>query len=111
VDAVFFCPHAPEDDCTCRKPRPGLFEQIAERYGVDLGEVPAVGDALRDLQAAARAGCPPHLVLTGKSLDLDEAGIARMHEQVPGLTVHHDLGAFAAALIASRPDAARSGDH
>src|SRR5574343_763664 len=35
VDAVFFCPHAPEDDCTCRKPRPGLFEQVAERYGLD----------------------------------------------------------------------------
>jgi D-glycero-D-manno-heptose 1,7-bisphosphate phosphatase len=107
VDAVFFCPHAPEDNCDCRKPLPGLFEKIGERYGVELASVPAVGDALRDLQAAASAGCPPHLVLTGKSKHLDEAGIARMHEQVPGLTVHADLAAFAEALIAAQPDSGR----
>ncbi|MFM2066149.1 MAG: D-glycero-beta-D-manno-heptose 1,7-bisphosphate 7-phosphatase [Pseudomonadota bacterium] len=109
IDAVFFCPHAPEDSCDCRKPLPGLFEKIGERYGVELAGVPAVGDALRDLQAAATAGCPPHLVRTGKSRHLDDAGIARMHELVPGLTVHADLAAFAEALIAAQPDGGRRG--
>jgi D-glycero-D-manno-heptose 1,7-bisphosphate phosphatase len=111
VDAVFFCPHAPEDDCDCRKPRPGLLEKIGERYGIELANVPAVGDSLRDLQAAVAAGCAPHLVLTGKSKGLPEAAIARMHEQVPGLTVHADLAAFAESLILARPDSSRRSNH
>lgn len=65
VDAIFMCPHGPDDDCTCRKPRPGMFEQIGHRYDVDLACVPAVGDSLRDLQASSAAGCSPWLVLTG----------------------------------------------
>ncbi len=112
VDAVFFCPHAPEDDCRCRKPRPGLFEDIGLRFGVDMAGVPAVGDTLRDLQAASAVGCTPHLVRTGKAARLDEAGLQALHDQVPGLTVHADLAAFADALLASerrRPaDARRS---
>ncbi|HZN86885.1 MAG TPA: D-glycero-beta-D-manno-heptose 1,7-bisphosphate 7-phosphatase, partial [Burkholderiales bacterium] len=71
IDAVFFCPHAPEEQCDCRKPLPGLMLQIAERYGVDLSEVPVVGDSLRDLQAGQAAGCPTHLVRTGKCAPLD----------------------------------------
>jgi D-glycero-D-manno-heptose 1,7-bisphosphate phosphatase len=66
IDAIFYCPHSPEEKCNCRKPLPGLFEQIGERYGVDLKQVPTVGDNLRDLQAGVAAGCEPHLVLTGK---------------------------------------------
>jgi len=71
VDAVFFCPHAPEDGCDCRKPLPGLFLQIAQRYGMKLDEVPVVGDSLRDLQAGVAAGCQPHFVRTGKGALLD----------------------------------------
>src|SRR5690606_17696616 len=65
VDAIFVCPHGPDDGCACRKPRPGLFTDIARRYDVSLAGVPAAGDSLRDLQAAAAAGCSPWLVLTG----------------------------------------------
>src|ERR1700704_926961 len=56
VDAVFYCPHSPDENCACRKPKPGLFHQIGERYGVDLAQVPTAGDSLRDLQAGAAAG-------------------------------------------------------
>jgi D-glycero-D-manno-heptose 1,7-bisphosphate phosphatase len=49
----------------CRKPLPGLFEDIARRYDIDLSGVPAVGDSLRDLQASAAVGCTPWLVQTG----------------------------------------------
>lgn len=66
IDAVFFCPHTPEDKCHCRKPKAGLFEEIAARYRIDLAGVPAIGDSLRDLQAAVSVGAEPLLVLTGK---------------------------------------------
>jgi D-glycero-D-manno-heptose 1,7-bisphosphate phosphatase len=99
IDAVFFCPHAPEDGCSCRKPLPGLFEQIGERYSIDLAEVPAVGDSLRDLQAGAAVGCAPHLVRTGKCAKLDDAGLAALCAQVPGTVVHADLAAFAEHMV------------
>ena len=65
IDSFFVCPHGPDDDCVCRKPLPGLFHDIAKRYDVDLAGVPAVGDSLRDIQAASTAGCRPWLVQTG----------------------------------------------
>lgn len=91
VDAVFFCPHAPGEGCACRKPRPGLFEQIGQRYGLSLRGVPALGDSLRDLQAAAAMGCETHLLRTGKSAGLDDAAAAALAAQVPGTRVHADL--------------------
>ena len=94
IDAVFFCPHAPEDHCECRKPMPGLFRLIGERYGIDLDEVPAVGDSLRDLQAAAAAGCQPHLVRTGKAASLSNEQVAEWAALVEGAMVHADLPAF-----------------
>ncbi len=66
IDAVFFCPHSAEEKCDCRKPKPGLMRQIAERYNTDLAGVPTVGDSLRDLQSAVAVGAQPYLVLTGK---------------------------------------------
>ncbi len=66
IDAIFFCPHTGADKCHCRKPATGMFEEIIQRYGVDLKNVPAIGDSLRDLQAAAAIGAAPILVLTGK---------------------------------------------
>ncbi|MEY4563595.1 MAG: hypothetical protein RLZZ618_2872 [Pseudomonadota bacterium] len=96
IDAVFFCPHNPEESCDCRKPMPGLFEQIGERYGVDLHNVPVVGDTLRDLQAGVAVGCKPHLVRTGKGRHTEDADV--LHN-VPGTTVHDDLAGFAEYLI------------
>ncbi|CAN5184387.1 D-glycero-beta-D-manno-heptose 1,7-bisphosphate 7-phosphatase [soil metagenome] len=67
ISAVFFCPHAPEAGCECRKPAPGLFRQIAGRFGrTTLDGVPVVGDSLRDLVAGAAVGGEPWLVLSGK---------------------------------------------
>jgi len=99
IDAVFFCPHGPDDGCYCRKPLPGLIEKIAERYGIDAGEVHVVGDSLRDLQAGAAAGCHTHLVRTGKGASLDDAQLATLRRDLPGSQVHADLTAFAHALI------------
>jgi D-glycero-D-manno-heptose 1,7-bisphosphate phosphatase len=66
LDAIFFCPHASEAGCECRKPKSGMFRQISERFNVDLTGVPTVGDSMRDLVAGIALGCTPHLVLTGK---------------------------------------------
>ena len=97
VDAVFFCPHAPADACDCRKPEPGLFRRIGERYGIDLRGVPAVGDTARDAVAALAAGCEPHLVRTGKSQNLVEGDLP--DGCPPGCKSHADLAAFVDALI------------
>jgi D-glycero-D-manno-heptose 1,7-bisphosphate phosphatase len=66
IDALFFCPHTDAENCRCRKPKTGMFEEIAERYHMELKGVPCVGDALRDLKAAEAVGGQPILVLTGK---------------------------------------------
>ncbi len=94
IDAVFFCPHSDAQNCTCRKPKPGMFEQISERFHVDLTGVPAVGDSLRDLQAAASVNAQPLLVRTGKGLCTLKVMPDDM--QVP---VYDDLAAVVADLV------------
>ena len=106
LDAVFFCPHTPEDRCECRKPLPGMMLEIGRRYGIDLHQVPVAADTLRDLQAAQAAGCEPHLVRTGRAAALDESQIEQWRQQVPGVRVHADLAALAEHLIARQQRAA-----
>ena len=98
VEAVFFCPHAPEDDCDCRKPAPGLFLQISRRLGVPLAQIVAVGDSVRDAQAAVAAGCEAHLVLTGQSAPFRLGGTP--DGMPPGVTQHLDLNTFVDAVLA-----------
>jgi D-glycero-D-manno-heptose 1,7-bisphosphate phosphatase len=98
VDAIFYCPHAPEDACRCRKPLPGLYEQIADRYGIDLTGMPTVGDSERDLVAGVAVGCAPHLVLTGKSERLKGHPLPLVFPR--DTVVHDDLMAFATYLVA-----------
>jgi len=93
IDAIFFCPHTNDAKCGCRKPNGGMLEEIAIRYGTSLAGVPAVGDSLRDLQAAAQVGAKPFLVLTGKGMK------TREHGELPQATeIFPDLAAVAAAL-------------
>jgi D-glycero-D-manno-heptose 1,7-bisphosphate phosphatase len=99
VEAVFFCPHTPEDPCTCRKPMPGLFNMIGQRFGRHLDGVPMVGDLPRDVLAAQSVGCEPHLVRTGQAATMPDVELQALRQQVPGLTIHPDLSAFADYLI------------
>jgi D-glycero-D-manno-heptose 1,7-bisphosphate phosphatase len=66
IDALFYCPHSAEAKCECRKPKSGMVDEIARRFGIDIKGVPSVGDSLRDLQASVARGAQPILVLTGK---------------------------------------------
>lgn len=97
IEAVFFCPHAPADDCACRKPRPGLLEDIKARLKVDLAGVVAVGDTLRDVQAARAAGATPVLVRTGKG----ERTLAEASPELADVPVYDDLAAVAEAVLAT----------
>jgi D-glycero-D-manno-heptose 1,7-bisphosphate phosphatase len=99
LDAVFFCPHTRDDGCDCRKPLPGMMHDIAQRYGADLSQVPMVADTLRDLEAAQAAGCPPHLVKSGRAGVASEAEVAQWAAAVPGTVVHEDLASFASYLL------------
>ena len=99
IDAVFFCPHTPEEQCDCRKPLPGLMLLVGERYGLNLKDVAVVGDSLRDLLAGVAAGCPTHLLRTGKAAQYSEEQLAHVLAQAPGTQVHADLAAFADAFI------------
>jgi D-glycero-D-manno-heptose 1,7-bisphosphate phosphatase len=68
LEGIYYCPHGPEDFCECRKPKPGMFNQVANDLGLNLAGVPAIGDSYRDLEAARSAGASPILVQTGKGM-------------------------------------------
>ena len=94
VDGIFYCPHAQDAGCDCRKPKPGLLEEISRRFGVSLEGVPFIGDSLRDLQAATAVGAQPVLVLTGKGK------MTRKDGELPeGTVVHDDLAAAVHSLL------------
>jgi len=93
IDAFFFCPHAADSACLCRKPQPGMLVEAARRFNVAIEDVYMVGDALRDVQAAVAAGARPVLVLTGKGKKTREEG-----HLPPGTQVFPDLAAFAEHL-------------
>jgi D-glycero-D-manno-heptose 1,7-bisphosphate phosphatase len=97
IEAIFFCPHGPQEDCDCRKPKPGLLEQIAERYQVSLHGVPVVGDSLRDLAAALAVGAAPVLVRTGKG-----RRTLRTQEVPEGTPIYDDLAQFVERYLAER---------
>ncbi|CAH2771812.1 MAG: Histidinol-phosphatase (EC [uncultured Caballeronia sp.] len=99
IDAVFFCPHTQEDECECRKPKPGMLQQIVERFEIDPADTPMVGDSLRDLQAGAALGFELHLVLNGKGQKTLAAG-----NLPPNTKVHNDLRTFALDFLAAHHD-------
>jgi D-glycero-D-manno-heptose 1,7-bisphosphate phosphatase len=99
LDAIFCCPHGPEENCPCRKPKPGMLLDALRRFGADAGDTPMVGDSLRDLQAAKAAGCPRHLVRSGNGTMTQADGVP--HGVLP-VAVHDDLAAAVDALLGER---------
>jgi len=97
IEALFYCPHGPQDACDCRKPKPGLLLRAQQSLGLSLAGVPAIGDSQRDLDAAAAVGARPILVKTGKGL----ATLAKMRADST-VPVYENLSAAVDALIANR---------
>ncbi len=98
IDAVFYCPHAADEDCTCRKPLPGLLEQIRDRYGVERNDVQVVGSCAVHLLAGAALGAKLHLVCTGQSAQVVRGGELPAGLP-PGTQVHASLGDFVDLLL------------
>lgn len=96
IEAIFFCPHSESDRCRCRKPKPGLLEDIGNRLQADLTEAPVVGDSFRDIQSAWAVGATPLLVLTGKG----KRTLAEYAQELGGISVYKDLSAVADDLLA-----------
>jgi D-glycero-D-manno-heptose 1,7-bisphosphate phosphatase len=94
IDAVFYCPHASDAHCACRKPAPGMLREISERFNTSLKQVPFVGDSLRDLQTAAAAGAMPVLVRTGKGALTEKSG-----EAPANTVIVDDLAAFVTLTV------------
>jgi D-glycero-D-manno-heptose 1,7-bisphosphate phosphatase len=100
IDLIAFCPHGPDAACSCRKPAPGLLQRVARRFSVRLESVPVIGDSLRDLQAAERAGAQPMLVRTGNG----EKTARALPPSLARVSVFRDLRAAAEALLSDAPD-------
>lgn len=97
VDKIFYCPHTPDDQCDCRKPKAGLMQAIAMHYAVSLVGVPAIGDSLRDLQAARAVGARPILVRTGKGMRTLAQG-----SELEGVPVYDNLAEAVETLLAEK---------
>lgn len=104
IEAVAYCPHRPDNGCTCRKPRTGLLESLARRFDVGLEGVPVIGDALRDVQAAVAVGARPLLVRTGKG----ERTLAARSVELNNVERFPDLYAAVDALLNETDTVARS---
>ena len=85
LDDVYICPHRPEELCNCRKPRPGLLYQAAQKHQLDLEASFFIGDALSDIEAALAAGCQPILVLTGRGSQQQQLLQQHRHSGIPVL--------------------------
>ncbi len=97
IDAIFFCPHIPKDNCNCRKPKPGLYNDISERLRVSLNKVFCVGDKMTDIQAIQSAGGKPVLVRTGKGQTEIDQGL------VPeGIPIYDDLAEFVDEIMIAK---------
>jgi len=97
VDRIVVCPHGPDEGCSCRKPMPGLLHRLARHYDISLRGVPVVGDSLRDLQAATRAGATPILVRTGNGTKTSR----NLSGDLRDVRTYDDLAAFAASALGS----------
>jgi D-glycero-D-manno-heptose 1,7-bisphosphate phosphatase len=94
---IYYCPHTPDTDCDCRKPRPGLFRNLERELGLSVRGAPYIGDKLSDVEAAEAAGARPILVRTGRGLAAEPVAAAR------GVAVFDDLSAAAQSLLAESP--------
>jgi D-glycero-D-manno-heptose 1,7-bisphosphate phosphatase len=97
IEAVFFCPHAPDAGCRCRKPATGMIEDIGHRLQTSLTDVPFVGDSFKDIQAARAVGASPILVLTGKGQTTLDSHRAELDD----VAIHADLAAAAEAILSN----------
>ena len=97
INKIYFCPHGPDENCNCRKPKTGMLEQIAKDYDVDTAEVIMIGDSLKDLEAAHAMGMKSMLVRTGKGLQTETQLSA--HSNLNSTPVFNNLAEAVARIL------------
>jgi D-glycero-D-manno-heptose 1,7-bisphosphate phosphatase len=103
LSGIFFCPHRPEENCSCRKPQPGLLQQISEDAKCSLGQVPVIGDSLRDIESGLTMGCSPILVKTGKGAKTLANLISENSPLLLQLPIFDSLAHVAECLLKNQP--------
>jgi heptosyltransferase-2 len=98
LDAIYFCPHHPDDGCGCRKPAPGLIEQAVREHAIDLARAYVIGDHARDVQLAKRVGVKSIFVTTGHESEREQALLTA--ERLPPDAIAASLGDAAAWILA-----------
>ncbi len=102
IATIKYCPHGPNDNCDCRKPLPGLVDQIEAELGISAKGAWFIGDSLRDLQAGLSKGCKPALVMTGKGeKTLLKMLTMEVEAEIKQAAVYSDLAHFARRLLNS----------
>lgn len=100
VQTILFCPHHPDDECECRKPKPGMYTELGNRLGINFNGVFSVGDSIRDLQAAKAAGATPVLVKTGNGRKSLRTIDKQPELELSSTPVFDNLSGFVDALLA-----------
>ncbi len=98
IDAIFYCPHAPDDACDCRKPKPGMLLDIGQRFNVPLKDVVFIGDSISDIKAASNAGARAMLVRTGKGVKAEKILLSDCKDS-SSVPVFDDLAAAVTAIL------------
>lgn len=106
IEAILYCPHHPDENCDCRKPKPGMLLDLQDRLQMDLIGVPFIGDSFRDIEAGLAAGCQPILVMTGKG----KATLAKHHDELEQVPVYENLATAVRAIIKKGEQQAKSAD-
>jgi len=103
IQAILFCPHAPDQGCDCRKPKPGLYQEIARRSQESLSNITIIGDSYRDLRAAIAVEAKPILVLTGKG----QRTLKKHDKDLVGIPRFPDLAMAVDSLLEETPKGAQ----
>jgi len=94
IDDIFYCPHHPDDNCECRKPKPKMLLDILHKYKIAAQNVLVVGDKLTDIQSAKKIGCDVALVKTGRGLQT----IENHYDELNDVRVFDDLAAMVSTI-------------
>lgn len=97
IAGIFYCPHLPEDNCLCRKPKIGMLDEIEQQFAISLDKVPFVGDSKRDIDAANAKGCTPILVRTGNGIKTAQTLSANPDYQ--SVAIYDDLASYVDELL------------
>ncbi len=98
IEEIFYCPHHPEDNCNCRKPKPGMLQKIQAKYQLDFKDVFYIGDSIVDMQVAITMNCKPILVLTGNG----KKTLENHPDLIPSIHYFADLSEAVDAILSKK---------